>query len=165
MGAVVAPDVGLSELFDAEVGGLYGFVLARCGNREVAHDVVSETFVAATALFAADRGAEVSPAWLRTVARRRLIDHWRTVRSIRRKCDRLTSASRGVTDQPADSDGRAEAALNTLGERYRAVLVLRYVDDYPVGDVADALGLSYKATESLLGRAKKAFSAAYEETP
>lgn len=56
-----------------------------------------------------------------------------------------------------------DAALESLSERHRAVLVLRYLDDMSVTEVSEVLDLTYKATESLLTRARHAFAGAYEE--
>ena len=47
-------------------------------------------------------------------------------------------------------------ALALLPEDYRTALVARYADDRRVETVAALLGRSYKATESLLSRARQA---------
>jgi RNA polymerase sigma-70 factor (ECF subfamily) len=44
--------------------------------------------------------------------------------------------------------------LAMLPPLYRAVLVLRYVDDLPVGEVAAVIGRDVGATNSLLARAR-----------
>ena len=44
--------------------------------------------------------------------------------------------------------------LRTVSDRQRAALVLRYVDDLSVAEVAESLGLTVHATESLLARAR-----------
>ena len=56
------------------------------------------------------------------------------------------------------------AALNDLPALYRAALVLRYVDELSVRDVATAIGRSEDATESLIRRAKDAFRTKYPES-
>lgn len=53
--------------------------------------------------------------------------------------------------------------LWTLPEDYRKALVLRYVEGLSVGQVAYRIGRSYKATESLLSRARDAFERRYLE--
>ncbi|MDD9912741.1 MAG: sigma-70 family RNA polymerase sigma factor [Alphaproteobacteria bacterium] len=47
-------------------------------------------------------------------------------------------------------------ALNKLPERQRSAVVLTYLQEMPQKDVADTLGTSVKAVESLLIRAKQA---------
>jgi RNA polymerase sigma-70 factor (ECF subfamily) len=56
---------------------------------------------------------------------------------------------------------RVVEALAVLPDDYRRALVARYADQRSVGDVAKLLGRNYKATESLLGRARTAFRAAF----
>jgi RNA polymerase sigma factor (sigma-70 family) len=45
--------------------------------------------------------------------------------------------------------------LDGLTDRERAAIILRYVDDLSVAEVADLMGDSLRATESLLQRAKR----------
>lgn len=49
----------------------------------------------------------------------------------------------------------------TLPLRQRRALVLRYLNDMTVGQTAEALGVSYRATESLLSRARSNMARAY----
>jgi RNA polymerase sigma-70 factor (ECF subfamily) len=58
---------------------------------------------------------------------------------------------------------RAMAWLERLPPRTRAALVLRYVDDLPVGAVAAALGVSTRAAESLLARGRRQLRTIVEE--
>lgn len=154
----------LDDLFRREASTIFGFLLLRCGSRPLAEDLTGETFLDASRRFAGGRGTEVTPAWLMTVARRRLIDHWRAVAAHDRRVLRL--AREAIPTEPpfSDPDGRVERALDSLPDRQRAALVLRYLDEFSVSEVADALQLSYKATESLLARARRAFGTAYEAT-
>ncbi|MEX1669048.1 RNA polymerase sigma factor [Zhongshania guokunii] len=65
--------------------------------------------------------------------------------------DELAAAS-----SPADdiADQSLVQALARLPENQRAVLAFRFYRDLPVKDIAEIMGLSAKAVESLLGRAK-----------
>jgi RNA polymerase sigma-70 factor (ECF subfamily) len=162
-GAGAPASLDLTALFRAEATTIFGYLLLRCGSRAVAEDLTGETFVAASRLFASGRGSEVTPAWLQTVARRRLVDHWRSTSAHRRRVERLAFDRRPEAAPVGDPDGRVEQALGSMPDRQRAVLTLRYLDEYSVSEVATSLGLSYKATESLLARARASFATAYEE--
>lgn len=161
----------LAALFAAEGDRVFSFLLSRCGSRPLAEDLTAETFLAANRKLASGEGANLSRGWLFTVARHRLIDHWRSESARSRRMERLQSEALRVhesTGTSASADGidqesSTAEALASLSERYRAALVLRYLEDFSVSEVADALGLSYKAAESVLSRARASFVRAYQE--
>lgn len=158
----------LAALFEQEVGLVHGYLRARCGSPAAAEDVTSEVFAEAARRFKQGRGNEVSPAWLLTVAKRRLIDHWRRAESQHRRLELLQRERQGDIEQPSmeaegNDDGRVLTALSSLPDRQRAALALRYMDDFSVSEVADALELNYQAAESLLARARRSFARAFEQ--
>ncbi len=157
----LALEPSLPSIFDEAADTVYSFLLRRCGDRAVAEDLTGATFEAASRRFDQGRGHEVTVAWLVTVARRRLIDHWRMIAAHERGLDRLARGVATTTQDRPGVDTSVDEALASLSTRYRAALSLRYLDDLSVSEVADALGLTYKATESLLFRARAAFAAAY----
>lgn len=150
----------LSALFRNHAAEIYGMVLARCGDRSVAEEVLAQTFEAA-AVHLATRGEDVTVGWLVTVARRRLVDHWRRQRRSTELAARLRPRSSDA-EVPRDVDPGIWRALASLSPRQRAVLVLRYVDDLPVPEVATRLGLSERAAESMLVRARASLRSALE---
>ncbi len=159
----------LIALFEANVDDLYRHCLIRTGNEVVAEDATSEAFLAAARAHAAGRGASVDRPWLFVVARRRIIDHWRSNERHRRRIIRLagdsTLADGGdpvglAVDQLLGE--QALAALQSLPERQRAALTLRYLDECSVAEVATALSVEYRAAESLLSRARRGFSKAWQ---
>ena len=63
-----------------------------------------------------------------------------------------------------DTLSAATEALSRLSDGQRAVLVLRFIDEMSVPEVAAAIGRSVHATESLLVRAKQELRKQYETT-
>jgi RNA polymerase sigma factor (sigma-70 family) len=59
---------------------------------------------------------------------------------------------------------RIETAFRSLPDLYRKVLKLHYEDDLSVKQIAAILVMSFKATESLLFRARQSFKLAYQRT-
>lgn len=119
-----------------------------------AFDLVQDTYL--TAVRSLQRGAMPDDplAWIMTIARRRLVDYYRSV--ARRESQHVAlrpSLPRDI-DEPLMSEA-VVIALNRLPARQRIAVVLRYMDDMSVGDVARELDLSYQATESLLARARR----------
>lgn len=151
----------LSALFRSHAAEIYGLVLGRCGDRAVAEEVLAQTFEAAARQLARSND-EVSAGWLVTVARRRLVDHWRQQRRGVELASRLASRTNHA-EPPPHADPELWAALSSLSPRQRAVLILRYVDDWSVAEVAEGLGMSLRAAESLLVRARSSLRSAIDQ--
>lgn len=154
----------LSALFHRESGRVNGLVAARCGDATVAEEITAQTFEAAAEQFAKGRGQEVSAAWLTTVALRRLVDHWRSATRRSKLVERVAGGIHPVASEPEIGDDVILAALDSLPMKQRAVIALRYLDDWSVAEIADALEMTYRATESLLARARRSLRVAWEET-
>lgn len=157
----------LLELYEQEADRIHGYLRARVSTAAVAEDLTAEVFSDAARRCAEGRSAEVTGAWLQTVAHRRLVDHWRRNDTRRRLAERLR-LERPIPDPDGDhgsddGDGRVLAALSSLPDRQRAALCLRYMDEFSVSEVAVALDVGYQGAESLLARARRSFASAYEE--
>ena len=160
MGPVVVPGVDGGELvraqflafYDDAVGPLFGYLYrASGGQREVAEDLCQDVF---TTVLTRVRGGDASVLtvpWVIAAGRNRLIDQWR--RSARQE-RRLSQLSANQPVATASNDDLL-AWIAQLPASQRAAVVLHYLDDLPVHEVATRLGKSYKSTESLLSRARK----------
>jgi RNA polymerase sigma-70 factor (ECF subfamily) len=162
----------LLALYDHALPQVYGYLLARCGQRAVAEDLTAETFLAAVDAVRSGPGgpggpgAPVSTAWLVGVARHKLSDHWRRQAREQRALHAVAAEPAAPLEPEDPWDARLDAmrardVLQQLGPHHRAALTLRYMDDLPVPQVADLLGRTVHATEALLVRARSAFRAAY----
>jgi RNA polymerase sigma factor (sigma-70 family) len=58
-------------------------------------------------------------------------------------------------DELGPRDEQLEDALGSLPTNQRSVIVLRYLDDWLVAEIAEGLDLTYRAVESLLARARR----------
>lgn len=75
------------------------------------------------------------------------------------------SASPEETLLRMETSERVHLALDRLPAAYARCLEWRYLEDLDVGEIARRLRSSYKAAESLLSRARRAFQAAFEQLP
>ena len=153
----------LVDLYPVAVREVYGYLRSRTGGDErLAEDLTADAFMAAVDAIRRGLADEVTTGWLVTVARRRLVDHWR-----RRSTEERTLRVVGETDvgvDPWDDEldvVATRAALAQLTPDHRAVLTLRYLDGLPALDVAALNGRSPGATDSLLQRARAALRDAY----
>ncbi|HTZ09658.1 MAG TPA: sigma-70 family RNA polymerase sigma factor [Acidimicrobiales bacterium] len=165
--AAVAGDPAdqLLALYDRALPQVYGYLVARCGERALAEELTAEAFLAAVDAVRRRDAAVVTAPWLVGVARHKLVDHWRRQAREQRGLSALGSAR---ADEEADDwdvrlDAlRARATLADLAPLHRAVLTLRYLDDLPVAEVAVLVDRSLHATEGLLVRARAAFRRRYD---
>lgn len=128
------------------------------GDRALADDLVQEACLALAREMQATPATELGMGWLIVVLRRRYLDQVRRGRRERLRLERDTALSARDVKEPDWSsidDAAALRALGTLKPDQRVALVLRYVDDLPVHDVAATLGRSVAATESLLARGRR----------
>lgn len=147
-------------MYEATLPALYGFLLVRAGKNQ-AEELTAETYAAAVVLYKADRGDEVTISWLRTVARRRLIDSWRRASVAAENIVHLLPPQPDSAD--AEISATVVAALDALSEPQRQALVLQHIEGYSVIEIAELLGRSPTGVQSLLNRARVAFRIAYEE--
>lgn len=150
------------EFYDEALPVVYGYFFKRCGGRrDVAADLTQETFL--SALQSLDKGGWVQARlpWVVAIARRRLVDHIR--RKTRRDGHHVENSEVLVgPGWTSDTEVRLIDALDRLADDHRLALILRYVDDLEVGEVAELMGKSVRATESLLVRARAALSDSFE---
>lgn len=151
-GGEVAREQFLS-FYDHAVGPLFGYLYrATGGHRELAEDLCQDVF--ATALKRV-RGGDVSVMtvpWVITVGRNRLIDQWRRSAREQRRLRELSMVQPELAPSSVDDD--LLGWIGQLPAAQRAAVVLHYLDDLPVHEVAERLGKSDKSTESLLSRAR-----------
>lgn len=148
----VSTQDGFIAYYDAAFADAFRFAARLTGgDRHRAEDLVQDAFV--SLMRSAQRGdlSEVGLGWIVTTVRHRFVD---VARSHDREGRRLRLVAADNADRP-DEPSAAAALLAALPDRERAAMVLRYVDDLAVADVAALLELSVRATESLLQRAKR----------
>jgi len=161
---MTSPTEQLVALYDDTVDDVYRYASRLTGgDRARTDDLVQETYLGVLRRLQAGEQLDLSAGYLVVACRSRFLDQ---LKSERRRADREV---RVATTQvpPADHtpiDPIATEALGELPDDQRAALVLRYVDDQPVAEVARLLGRSVRATESLLSRAKRALRTAISHT-
>jgi RNA polymerase sigma factor (sigma-70 family) len=157
-GGVVVDERGDEELaavLDREWAALQRLAFLLVGERQAAEDAVAAA--AERVLVAWRRGIVTEPLpYLRRAVVNEVRSAGRQAGSRRRRERLYARRSPWTLDGPADtSSRRAEvlAALDTLGPRQRAVLVLRYFADLTEHETAAVLGVSVGTVKSQAARA------------
>jgi RNA polymerase sigma-70 factor (ECF subfamily) len=147
------------DLLDASGDVVYGFVFARVGGDvAAAEDVVQDTYLEAVKSAHTFRGDAAVTTWLCAIARRRLARHYEAERrhDLARSGLTLVESSDGDDGEQVEVDRRDEVvrALGALPALHRQVLVLKYLDERSVEEIADELGRTRIQVQSLLQRAR-----------
>jgi RNA polymerase sigma-70 factor (ECF subfamily) len=144
---VSTSDPRFDALFAAEYGPLHRTAYLIVGDDGLAHEIVQEAFTRALARWSRLADYERPGAWLRLVVVRI------SVRSRhRRAVEYELAADQFVLDQIPDAD--LFNALAQLSRRDRALLVLRYLHDMRVSDIADVLRARPGTVSVQLSRAR-----------
>jgi RNA polymerase sigma-70 factor (ECF subfamily) len=169
-GAVASGDAtSLRTLFDSYADLLFAFLRHRMeGTRADVEDAWQETLAAAVRGIASYRGESSLFTWMCGIARRKAADAARRAGRGSFEVDAAGVPSIGedpfdeIVAERADVKARVIEVLGGLSADQRTALVDRCVHRRKVPVIARRLGRSYKATESLLSRAREAFRAAWE---
>lgn len=167
--AVFANEPAFRAWYERSLPRVYAYLFHRCGrNAELAEELTQQAFVEAVRSRWRFRGRSDATTWVVGIARHRLVDHFRRTERDARRLDALAAAEfeRAIVPLPssaAEAPDGIDDALAVLPALQRAVLILHYMDQLSVRDVAHAIGKSEAATASLLARGRDAFRHAYRE--
>jgi len=158
----------LEEALSSLTGPLQRFLLARGLSSPLAEELVQEVAAQAIASQEDFRSEAALFTWLCAIAKRKVADHFRRQQrqpevvsldgNLRERLA-LYSTERLPADVVEDEETRAfvRRCLLQLNDDYALVLQLKYVEGWPVKGIAQAMGRSESATESLLTRAREQF--------
>jgi RNA polymerase sigma-70 factor, ECF subfamily len=171
---VLAGDAAaFDEFFDRYFPRLFRFALPRLeSNEDTTEEIVQRVLIRALARLHTYRGEAALLTWLCTLCRREILA-WRDregrLREVSFFDDRpevraaLDTLAAVDTNDPETTFRKRELSdlvrltLDHLPGRYGDVLEWRYMQGLSVDEIADRLGVGYKAAESLLTRARAAF--------
>jgi RNA polymerase sigma-70 factor (ECF subfamily) len=155
-------DSSLQALYEQHLGAIYRFIYSKVGNREEAEDLTSQVFLKAVRGLDQARDAQSVQSWLFQVARTTIADHWRAFYALpARSLDDLLDAgwegpqevARGAP--PTEPVERVQRILARLSQRYRDVLVYRFLMNLSVRETAARMALSEANVKVLQFRALK----------
>lgn len=151
-GGPAAPRASLEALFRASYDGLVRMVSLVADDPR---DAVQEAFVEAYRRWETVSGYDDPVMWLRRVAINKALDRSRRATTERRFASRL------VGQQPRTPDGATSdrldvrSAISRLPKRQRAAVVLFYLEDLPVAEVARTMSISEGAVKAALHAARR----------
>jgi len=145
--------VDLDELYDASYRRLVVQIYAICGDLAAAEDAVQDAFV--TALRKRSQLGNVSnpEAWVRAVALNEVRHGWRHASVVRRYQAKVPGPVGPVEVGPEHV--AIVTALEAVDADQREAVVLHYLADLPVAEIASQLGVPEGTVKSRLSRARE----------
>ncbi len=166
---MTAPRVDERLLIRVEAGdqGAFRLLVERCdrivtamlidrvGDREEISDLRQEVFFRVYKGLERLRDKRKFRSWLRGICRNVVREFWAAKSRRHGMLDENVDPEAPVEDEERKSiEFAVQRALETLPARYREILRLRYFAKMSYEEIADALGLSFMAVDSLIRRAK-----------
>lgn len=144
-----------STLVDEWSPRLYNYLVYNTRNADDAQDVLSETLMGLVQSIGTFDGNVSLATFIYSIAYRKVADYWRRSQQTVELSESLSVGG------PNSMRIELAEALEELPELAQQVLLLRYHVGLSVAEIAEILGRSYKATESLLSRVRSQFQHAF----
>jgi RNA polymerase sigma-70 factor (ECF subfamily) len=158
-----AGQAGFDEFYAAAGMRVVRYAYALTGDLGDAQDLAQEAFARAWQRWPSVSGYASPEAWVRRVVANLATSRWR------RRLVATAAARELAIREPAHEVGpdtvALVAGLRTLPERQRVVLVLHYLADLPVGQIAAELGCPVGSVKAWLSRGRAALAVAVGEQP
>lgn len=134
---------------------VFGYIYSKINNRQNAEDLASDVFMKVfDKLDSFDDTKSSLSTWIFVIARNTLTDYYRT-RRVFNEIPETMSSNESVEDAicSAETLEALANALETLDERERDIIVLRYYSGHTLKDIAAQLGISYAYVKILQNKA------------
>jgi RNA polymerase sigma-70 factor (ECF subfamily) len=148
--------VGFEECYAASFRALATQLYVYTGDMDLAHDLVQEAFCRALSRWSKLVEYDDPTAWVRRVAFNLANSRWRRAKTA---LQYLLKQRVEHIDGPSPDRVTAVAALATLPEAQRRAVVLHYLADLSVADIAAQEGVAVGTVKSWLHRGRAALAA------
>ncbi|MGK5682996.1 sigma factor-like helix-turn-helix DNA-binding protein [Actinoplanes sp. URMC 104] len=160
-GGGAADHGGFEEFYGGTRHRLVTYLYAMTGDRAEAQDAAQEAYVRAWQRWSAVSAYDDPEAWLRTVAYRLCVNHWRKARN-RFRAHLRHGAGPDVAPPHPDTVALI-AALKQLSVGERQAITLHHLMDLPVAEVAEQTGVPVNTVKTRLARGRRALAGLLDE--
>src|SRR2546421_7733383 len=149
-------DRGFERLYRRHVADVYHYALAVLRNPADAEDVTQTTFLNALRAYGRGERPKAEQNWLIAIAHNVCRQRFRQSQRRPREVSLDEDVADRIVDDEAPSAEDIRRALGQLAFNQRAALVMRELEGRSYADIAEILGVSAGAVETLLFRARRA---------
>lgn len=170
---VEGDEKALYELYNTYQRSLYSFIYKRLRDDEVTEEILQDVFIHVLESLRDFRFQSSLKTFVYTIARNKIIDYIRK-KKIKKVIfstlpsyvvESLTQVDLNEEIEKKELQQKLEKTFSELPHEYQVILRLKYVENKSVQFIAETLLKTFKSTESLLYRARKAFIKAYSTSP
>lgn len=160
-------------IYDRYVDQTFGYIYRRVGHRQTAEDLTGDVFFRAFRRLDTFewQGVDLG-AWIMTIARNRVHDHFKSARfRLERSTDETPDTPHTDIDDPErvsvarDMARSLGHALEQLKDDHREVIELRFIHNMNVAETAEVMGRTVGATKALQYRALRALAEHVKDVP
>ena len=151
------------KIYDAYVDKIYRFVYFKVSNSEEAQDITSDIFLKTWQYIKEKKNIKNFNAFIYQIARNQVIDYYR--KRAQAHIIEDDSVMNDIQDEQSKRDIKdidvrltlveVEKLLLRLKDEYREVILLRYVEEFSIKEIAEIINKTPGATKVLLHRALK----------
>jgi RNA polymerase sigma-70 factor (ECF subfamily) len=149
-------DRSFERLYRRHVGDVYHYALAVLRNPTDAEDVTQTTFLNAYRAYRRGERPQAPQNWLIAIAHNVCRQRFRQSQRRPSEVAFEDDVADTITDEDVPSAQDIRNALGHLAFNQRAALVMRELEGRTYGEIAEILGLSVSAVETLIFRARRA---------
>jgi RNA polymerase sigma-70 factor (ECF subfamily) len=154
--------------YDSYAEAIFRFVYFKVSDHEVARDITAETFLKFWKRLSSDEEIENSRALLYTIAKGQVIDYYRQNKKERNISIDKVKEDLIDTTQPEEKVYANERIVEMFGKldkvkkEYKEVLMLHYVEELKINEIATILEKQESTVRVLVHRALNALRSQYE---
>ncbi len=158
------------EFYKSYSPNILSYLVKKLPRVEDAQELTNDVFLEAIDSLSMLRKEQSTLSWLYRIAHNKMVDFYRKrkIKSVLLSNMPFLEIVESEINQPEFQYEKnkirdsIELALHSLSVKYQKILRLHYEENVSVKTLAKIFNLSFKATESLLFRARQSFKLAYE---
>ncbi len=150
-------DIQKEALYREFYGKVRGYIYSKIDNYHEAEDIASNVFLKIyEKIDSFDETRATLSTWIYTITRNTLTDYFRT-RKISNEIPETLAEDSSLEDNVCNADmlEKLADALETLNERERNIIILKFYSGITLKDIGERIGVSYTYVKVLYNNALK----------